>query len=166
MIISQNKYLYGTFEIKCKIPKGCFAAFWLYGECCEEIDVFEFLSDDIKKFTVTVHECEAGNSNQAAGGKKHHQKGKNKNIGIDFSQDFHVWKLEWTPDYISVLVDGAEVRRCHRKGFNSCNPYGLGKSLFPDTPMNVIIGTGARKNSPTPSAIEVDYVKIWEWKSK
>ena len=162
MIISIEKYLYGTFEIKCRIPDNAPPAFWLYGECCEEIDVFEFLTEDERKFTMTVHECVPGKCDKGSGGKGHQLKGKQLMPGPDFSKGFHTWTLEWTPEFISLKVDGNEVRKCYKKGFRACNPYGIGKSLYPDKPMNVIVNSGAGKNSPAYSAMEVDYIKIWQ----
>ncbi|HKK43188.1 MAG TPA: family 16 glycosylhydrolase [Bacteroidales bacterium] len=48
MIFSKQKFLHGKFEIRCQIPpiELLWPAFWLYGECGQEIDVFEFMSDD------------------------------------------------------------------------------------------------------------------------
>ena len=57
-----KEFLYGYFEIRCKIPvhKGAFPAFWLWGQCreentnCEdphyeEIDIFEYTWEITKK---------------------------------------------------------------------------------------------------------------------
>lgn len=163
LITTREKFHYGIYEIRCKAPDDCYASFWLYaGDCCEEIDIFEFLNSDERKFTNTIHECVPKKCHKGAGGKGHRLKGKALTPGPDFKEGFHTFTLEWAPEFISLKVDGVEVRKCTRKGFRACNPYGLGKSLYPDSPANVIINIGAKPYSPSNAVFEVEYVKIWK----
>ncbi len=51
-ITSNMHFGYGVYEIRCKMPanpKSMNSAFWLYGGCDDEIDVFETFEDGNKK---------------------------------------------------------------------------------------------------------------------
>jgi beta-glucanase (GH16 family) len=168
MIFSKNTYMFGTFEMKCKIPLNTWPAFWLYGEQCEEIDIFEFLTcGDATKFSTTVHKCPTNSSvNKDCG---HEQQ-----PGPDYSQDFHTFRLEWTSTTITFLVDGVEVPshgHCNANGLgaciydnlstgSNCNP-GV-NTLFPNHPMNVIVNLAALSGcTPLHAEMDIQYIKVW-----
>lgn len=163
--MSKNTFLYGSFEIRCKIPPDTWPAFWLFGQCGEEIDVFEFLCDDddhiVKEehFTITIHEDLVCTS-----AAPHLDHGEKQSPGPDYSIGFHKWTLIWTPDDIAVFVDYELVRKCSRSGnlIDNCLPFGR----YPDNPMQVIISLGAHNDPCTPNGtnavFEIDYVKIWD----
>ena len=101
MLFLNNKYKFGKFEIRCKIPKGkgLWPAFWLYGACGEEIDIFEFDCEFTKDVHTARHKevfCDDG--------KTYHFPSK-YNLGLDFSSDFHIYSLEWTNNRIAWYID-------------------------------------------------------------
>jgi hypothetical protein len=50
LISSKQKFSYGYYEIRCKIPQiaELWAAFWLFGDCDQELDIFEFIGRNYK----------------------------------------------------------------------------------------------------------------------
>lgn len=175
MLFSGSKFNYGIFEIKCKIPENCIPAFWLYGECCEEIDVFEFLGCKEDDASITIHKCLPGDCS------KNLQCGKNFNQlknteKRDFSKDFYTWKLDWKPDGISIYVDNKLIYHCKSDGLGAClyNTLNLTggsctigtHTLYPTGPMNLIVNlaTNAGDCLPhTPSTLEIEYIKVWQY---
>lgn len=175
MVASAQKFGYGVFEMKCKIPKDCFPAFWLFGECCSEIDIFEFLGCEEDNFSITVHQCPAKNcSNNLRCGENL------KTLKIpsppDFSAGFHTWKLDWKEDGLSVYVDDKMIYQCKAKGAGAClyNTFNTSggsctigtHTLFPKEPMKLIVNIATNPNScppPTPSVMEVEYIKVWQY---
>ncbi|MBK5284954.1 MAG: glycoside hydrolase family 16 protein [Bacteroidia bacterium] len=172
-----QKFGYGKFEIRCKIPKGkgFWPAFWLFGAPYgryNEVDIFEFWNeDDYSLFSRVVHM------------NVHYPTGddmcQSTFVGSDFSKDFHTftfiydnYKLEW-------YVDG-ELKRRITKFYTllgqavDCNSLHIWheyvvKSIYPRDPMTVILnlalqsGDGSPNGkTPFPSFFEIDYVRVWQ----
>lgn len=111
-IYSNDAVLYGKFEIRMKTVQGSglLSSFFLYkndsyisGVYWEEIDVellgksnAGFLSTNIITDGVSAP---ANYSNQVI------------SLPISLSADYHTYTLEWTPNYISWMIDGIEYRR-------------------------------------------------------
>lgn len=184
-IDSKYKFGHGKFEIKCKLPKGkvFFPAFWTYGgPRWNEIDVFEFWNETnelgnydpsklskVHKMNIQYDYDNDGNS----------EKCPTKYTGPDFSQDFHIFTLIWTPFKVEWYVDGNLKRKttlfytmlgqmvdCN--GLQAFHPYILNKA-FPRQPMNIIanlaIQSGSNspdENTTFPSALEIDYIRYYK----
>ena len=179
-IETHTKYLYGKFEIRCKIPKGkgLWPAFWMYGEVNgvnNEIDVFEFWNENnvwgkfnqkklSKVVNMTVH------FNKKMSGKKYE--------GPDYSQDFHTFSVVWDSTKIEWYVDG-ELKRLStfyqtKNGKNvECKDVKAGKTyylnpIFPKDPMTIIanLGIESKKNAPDTetfdSTFEIDYIRYYK----
>ena len=77
--------------------------------------------------------------------------------GTDFSQEFHVFGLEWTKDEIAFFVDGREVRR--------------DKNEFSFTPAPVLLSeaiiswAGEVTDAIDGTYMEVDYVRVYKEKA-
>ncbi len=164
-LYTKNTYYYGKYEIRCKIPKGkgLIPAFWLFGSDNHkhnEIDIFEFWNQKnwFKKYSkrkaarvhhMTIH---------------YHGAFSEKNyLGVDYSQDFHVFTLIWEKDKIEWFVDGKLKRRYKRN---------KKKNLFPDIPMEIRLNIavqlndeGPEDNDEFPKTMVVDYVRHWVRKS-
>ena len=109
-VTTQNKkdFTYGIFEVSAKVPfgKGYLPAFWLmatdekhYGQWprCGEIDIMEVLGDQPKTLHGTIH---YGNPHQQ-------NQGTYTLSGTDsFTDSFHTFACEWTPDSLKWYVDG------------------------------------------------------------
>jgi beta-glucanase (GH16 family) len=158
---------YGRFEARVKIPygQGLWPAFWMLGSnintvgfpACGEIDIFENIGREPSIVHGTIHGpgYVSLSSLSAAytlpGGQK-------------FSDDFHVFAVEWTPSLIRFYVD--EVL------YETLTPASLpaGTAWVFDQPffmiLNVAVGGDwpGSPNSATvfPQTMLVDYVRVYK----
>jgi beta-glucanase (GH16 family) len=170
MIFSKETFLYGKFEIRCKIPtiKGVWPAFWLFGQnpCYEEIDVFEFMDDKNSILDMTIHgqpECKNGieRCNFEIQGK-------------NYAKGFHTYSVEWDELKILFSVDG-KVRRAYYhyytlkgkpvKSVSDLHTYPIRymkSQLYPYHPMHVIANLAIKNSSGGfPSEFAIDYVRVY-----
>lgn len=110
---------YGYFEARMKIPShvGTFPAFWLYhqkrkteGTQRSEIDIMENLGHapwyiyNTFHYSTNVSPWYAGDANFL----RPYPQGQIY-TGTDYSQDYHVYAVEWEPSKITWLIDGVKV---------------------------------------------------------
>ena len=161
-VVSKTPVRYGYFEIRAKAMNSAgSSAFWFYGGATDkqganygtEIDVFEiggkapgYENSYGMNAHVTAHP-EKGDKNVSAGGTWKAQ--------FHFADDYHVFGLEWTPDFIKYYVDGVIVRSV--------------KNTFWKTPMVMIFDTeimtdwlGLPNSTDLPSTFLIDYVRAWK----
>lgn len=106
---TQNKhdFKYGLFEARVKVPKGrgFLPAFWmmptsenLYGQWprCGEIDIMEVMGQATDTSYGTIH---FGNPHSESQGTYVLKEGS-------FSEDYHIFSVEWEPGKINWYVDG------------------------------------------------------------
>lgn len=178
MIYSKQKFIYGKFEIRCKIPtiKKLWPAFWLYGSCAQEIDVFEFMSDNSnptaasKQITFTYHrnlDCDDDAKVQCS---------DEQNTGTDMSLAMHTYSVEWDEHKLTWRVDGNEVLVKYRwhttlgQTMTRCGQipfaYYSMDSMYPfdDEPMSIIASLGVKEDSPStfPANMEIDYIRVYQ----
>lgn len=159
---------YGRFEIRAKLPatQGIWPAFWLlpaditrYGSwpASGEIDIMELVGKEPGRVTGTLH---FGNPHNSI--TNHFD----LPVGTDYSDDFHVFSLDWEPAEIHWYVDG--------KLFQTANQWftSVENSPFP-APFNVefyvIINVAIGGNWPGnpdatstfPQSMYVDYVRVY-----
>lgn len=109
---SRNKkyWTFGRIDAKIKFPKilGAFPAFWTMGQnnlpnpYCGEIDIVEIMplnNPEINKVYANMWNCSSG----ASLGSQYIQ-----SSSID---DWHIYSMEWTSDYIAILFDDLEFHR-------------------------------------------------------
>ena len=99
----------GRIDIKARLVKvkGLFAAFWLlpvndtYGNYKKnsEIDIMEMIGENPKKIYGVAH---------YSFNKKYKAYGKYTSKTMDYSQDFHLYSLEWTRERLTWLIDDKE----------------------------------------------------------
>jgi len=172
-LTTENKgdWLYGKFEIRARLPegKGLWPAIWMmpsgyninYGNwpVCGEIDIMEYLGHDTRTIYGTLH---YGEPHTHKGNAYHISKGKS------FSEDFHIFTVEWDPDQFRWYCDG--------------NYYGYQSQWFTSSPgadypapfdqkfflqINVAVG-GTWPGYPDsttqlPQYMFVDYVRVYEY---
>ena len=174
MIASRQKCHYGVFEIKCKIPQDSWPAFWMFGDCCSEIDVFEFLGCEEDKASITIHKChdKACTHKLNCGHNFNELKDPPK---FDFSKDFYTWKLDWKPEGLSVYVENKLIYHCNSDGFGAClyNTLNLTggsctigtHTLYPNGNMQLIVNLATNPNKCLPGAspMEIEYIKVWQY---
>jgi beta-glucanase (GH16 family) len=181
-IETHQKFWHCKIEISCKIPKakGVGSSFWTYGEESNEIDVFEFENEtnifgkyDGDKLArvqnMNSHASENGNNIMCA---SHY-------TGPDFSKDFHIFTVVWTPHKLEWFLDGKSKRistlfytmqgqMVDCNGLLETNQYILNLS-FPRYPMRIIfdniVQSGSKapdKNTEFPNYYEIDYIRIYK----
>lgn len=171
---TQNKhdFKYGLFEARVKVPEGqgFLPAFWmmptnenLYGQWprCGEIDIMEVLGNDTDTSYGTIH---YGNPHSESQGSYTLEEGT-------FSDEYHVFDVEWEPGKISWYVDGKLI---HTESSWYSATEGQGEITYPapfDQPFYIILNLAVGGNWPgnpdettdiTGSAYYIDYVKVYQ----
>ncbi|MFB6726580.1 family 16 glycosylhydrolase [Kribbella sp. NPDC056345] len=102
---------YGRFEARIKIPgtQGVWPAFWMLGQGGNwphngEIDILE----NIGREPTTVHGTIHGPGYSGAEGIGAAYQSPN---GVPFRNDFHTYRVDWTPNSIVWFVDGVQYQR-------------------------------------------------------
>ena len=156
---------YGRFEARIRLPygQGMWPAFWLLGDDSDgsiwpqigEIDVMENRGQEPTKISGAVHGpgYSAGNSI--------FKEYTFENSRVD--TEFHVYGIEWGPDYINFYVDDAL--------YNQITPEDVtGEWVFNDRSFYIIINLAVggdfvgNPNSETlfPQTMLIDYVKVYQ----
>ncbi|MGB8060776.1 MAG: glycoside hydrolase family 16 protein [Candidatus Sulfotelmatobacter sp.] len=158
---------YGRFEARIKVPagQGMWPAFWMLGTdvdkvgwpACGEIDIIENIGKEPSKIHGSIH-----------------GPGYTGSIGIEapytlpgnrrFSDDFHVFALEWSPSKISFYVDHdlyakrtpADLRQGWKWVFNKPFFLILNLAVGGDWPGNPDATT------VFPAEMKVDYVRVYK----
>src|SRR5690606_32129933 len=166
-LVSRGKadFLYGRFEVKARVPAGLgtWPAVWMlptdwkYGgwPASGEIDILEHVGFDPDVVHISVH-TEAYNHVMGT------QKTATRKIN-DATGEFHVYRVDWTPDYIRRYVDGKQL-------FSFANE-GTGYKAWPFDQrfhwlLNVAVGGnwgGAQgvDENVFPARMEIDYVRVY-----
>jgi beta-glucanase (GH16 family) len=144
---------YGYFEIRAKVPKGkgLWPAFWLMPDSKTwppEVDILELLGQEPQKIYMTNHYSEYGVTKSSQG----------IYTGSDFSNDFHIFGLEWKPSSLTWYIDG---KACYQTttGIPQKNMYIL---------INLAVGGNwpgsPDATTPFPSYYNIDYVRVYTLK--
>ncbi|WP_394840717.1 glycoside hydrolase family 16 protein [Pendulispora brunnea] len=154
---------YGHFETRMKIPggQGIWPAFWLLGNDigsgwpgCGELDIME----NIGREASTVHGTIHGPGYSGAGGIGAAYTLPN---GQRFSDDFHVFAVDWSPNEIKWSVDG--------NVYQTRTPADLnGNRWVFDHPFFIIVNLAVGGDwpgdpdgsTPFPGQLVIDYVHV------
>ena len=163
---SRESWLYGYFEAAIWLPKGkgTWPAFWMMPNdqskgwpACGEIDIMEEVGVDANITSSSIH-CEAYN----------HVKNTQKTAArttAGAENEYHVYALEWTEDYIKTYVDGVLLLEFpnDRSGRESTWPFN--KKFY--LTLNLAWGgdwggyAGVDENA-LPCTMKVDYVRVYK----
>jgi beta-glucanase (GH16 family) len=164
-INSVKSWTYGYFEARLKLPKGkgTWPAFWMMPEVytswpkCGEIDIMEEVGYNPNYTSSTIH-CSAYNG--SAGTQKTAEQ-----LTANAQDEFHVYALEWTADYIKTYVDGQLLFTYYndQKGDDATWPFHVPFYLK----LNLAWGGswgGAKgvDESCLPATYEIDYVRVFQ----
>jgi beta-glucanase (GH16 family) len=165
----KGDWTYGRFEIRAKLPntQGIWPAFWLLpsrarygsGAAGGEIDIMELIGSEPGRSYATLH---FGNPADRSTGYY------DLPAGTAFSDDFHVFALEWEPEEIRWYVDDVpfhsttEWFTTGRKDAQQPAPFDQDFYLL----INVAVG-GHWPGSPDetsvfPQMLYVDYVRVYQ----
>lgn len=170
-LVTRSKFAqsYGRFEARMKIPfgQGIWPAFWLLGTdleaagwpTCGEIDIME----NIGKEPSLVHGTLHGPGYSGANGisASHKLPGSQK-----FSDDYHVFAVDWEPNSIRFYVDGILYATRTPADLPSGKTWVFNHPFF--LILNVAVGGGFPGNpdatSVFPQVLRVDYVRVYQRK--
>lgn len=162
-------WLYGIFEARIKLPKGkgTWPAFWMmpcnndFGANpwpkCGEIDIMEEVGVNPNYTSSSLH---TEKFNHVMGTQITKER-----LTAGAEDGFHVYRLEWTPDYIKTYVDGKELLNFNNDGKNDVGSWPFNKPFY------VILnlawggdwgGMNGVDESALPVQMEVDYVRVFQ----
>lgn len=166
-------FTYGTLEARIKMPdlaNGLWPAFWMLGTTGTwpqngEIDILEMGS------AAAIQE---GLVNKKAGAAVHWSyNGSQADYGTDYdnsanlNNDYHVYKMTWTPEYIKIFIDNIEYFEIDISDIegNSMEEFHIPHFII----LNLAVGgtyTGIMTpegiTAPLPGQMLVDYVKLYQ----
>ncbi len=165
-LLTKGKFeqAYGRYEARIKLPwgQGIWPAFWMLGADIDtnpwpgagEIDIMEFRGQDPTIVLGTVHGpgYSAGESISKSYTLKNDR----------FDTGFHVFGIEWAPDYVNFYVDDVL--------YNQITPADVPGEWVFDKPfyilLNLAVG-GSFVGSPNsetvfPQTMLVDYVRVYK----
>ena len=170
-ILTRGKFeqAYGRYEARIKLPsgQGIWPAFWILGANaaigngpgvvwpqCGEIDIMENRGQQPTQILGTVHGLGYSGANAIT---------KNYFLQNDrFDNDFHVFGIEWGPEYINFYVDD--------QLYNQITPAKVTGQWVFDHPFYIILNLavgGSFVGNPGastvfPQTMYVDYVRVYE----
>ena len=166
MTAGSAEFQYGRFEARIKMPsgKGFWPAFWMLGTNIDdvgwpqsgEIDIMEYIGHETDTIYGSLHGPGYSGINNL---------GEPKNLlENDFTDDFHVFSIEWTAEEITWLLDG-EV-------YHSVSPADLpeDREWVYDQPFFILLNFAVggywpgNPDSSTefPAEVVVDYVRVYQ----
>jgi len=153
---------FGRVDIRAKLPigRGIWPAFWMMGDNrdlikwpgCGEIDIIEVLGHEPSKLYSTLHFTDKDNEH-----------GEIQNIHVlgsgDFSEAYHLFTLDWTPDSLIYSLDGQYLR-----GFGIEDDM---KEFLRSTYLILNIAVGGywpgdpNETTVFPQTMYVDYIRVY-----
>jgi beta-glucanase (GH16 family) len=164
----KGDWTYGRFEIRARLPKGrgMWPAVWMlptdneYGRWAAsgEIDIMELVGHEPATVHGTLHHGGSWPDNEHSGSSYTLPSG-------DFSQDFHVFALEWEPGEFRWYVDGVHYQtqtEWSTDGFPFPAPFDRRFHLL----VNLAVG-GRWPGDPDattafPQELVIDYVRVYQ----
>lgn len=165
---SQSKsWLYGRFEVRAKLPiyPGTWPAIWTLGvekewPSCGEIDIMEYYGNSIHANVAWGTDRRWVAKWDSSNKPMSHFLSKDS----DWANQFHVWRMDWTPDYIKLYLDDELLNTTYLSSTinaDGSNPFHQPHYLL----LNLALGG---KNGGDPGSIAypitylVDYVRIYQ----
>lgn len=167
----KRSFQYGRMEARIKLPtgEGMWPAFWMMPEnwdtwgwaSCGEIDIMEAVDVPLATHG-TIHFGGNWPNNTSSGGSYSQSIGGSP---VDFSQDFHVYALEWEPNQMRWYVDG-NLYSIKTSWWTSAGAY---PAPF-NKPFHFILNIAVGGNWPGPpdastvfpQKMKVDYVRVYQ----
>jgi len=164
----KHQWLYGRFELKARIPvsNGMWPAWWSLGVSRDwpangEIDMMEYYRDSILANLAFL-----GKEGKAAWYDSKHALA---DLGGErWAHEFHIWRMDWTEDSISLYVDDIPLNKVSlnatfNKDESNFNPFRQPHYML----LNLAIGGmngGDASHTSFPQNFEIDYVRVYQKK--
>ncbi len=164
-LVTREPLGYGFYEVRAQLPcgRGMWPAIWLLPTDGSrwpdggEIDIMEMVGWNPDIIYATVHSA-------AFNHRLNTQRGGEVRVA-DACSAYHRYQLEWTPDTITIGVDGRGYMRVKndQPGGAAAWPFTRPYSLI----LNLAVGGdwGGRKgvdDAALPQVMKVDYVRYWK----
>jgi len=157
-------WTYGYFEMRAKLPcgRGLWPAIWTLPEKpgqwpdSGEIDIMEYVGHNPDTFHATIHTQDYNHTKKTEVGKKLTVKTACK--------AFHTHSLLWTPNAITVAVDGRPYFQYENDGKGDGSwPFDRAHHII----LNIAVGGtwGGQKGidaAAFPAQMEIDYVRVYQ----
>lgn len=170
-------FKYGTLEAKIKVPQagnGLWPAFWLLGLTGGdwphngETDILEMGSSAAiaagaanRRVGATLHWW----TENPGGYTGHASYGTDTTTQVNLNDDYHLYKLEWDPHYITVYLDNSPFYQIDLTGGNGLNAFQNPFYII----MNLAVGgnypginSAAGVTAPLPGDMMVDYIRLYQ----
>lgn len=157
------EFQYGTIEVRAKLATGhgVWPAIWMLGHDIDsvgwpltgEIDIMEYVGRAPHEIHTTLHTQDSH--------------GKSKNTAVtklkDIEEDFHIYKCDWTKEYIKFYIDDELVY--------TFSPEERNEEIWPfDKPFYIILNLAIGGNFGGPEVDDtifpqefiIDYVRVYK----
>lgn len=166
--VDRAVWLYGYIEARMRVPPqaGAFPAFWMMPQydafghwpASGEIDIMEHLGREPEVVHTTVHYGDREG--------RHARQGRATRADVPYSDDFHVYALEWRPGLLRWFVDGRMVFQTWRwPSPDSAHPHAPFDQPF-YLLLNLAVGGQWAHEPPEtteyPMQLVVDYVRVYD----
>lgn len=163
----KSEWTYGRYEIRAKLPdgRGSWPAIWMLGSsistigwpACGEIDIMEHVGFDEGIIHASIHTTDYN-----------HNLGTQKSGSITIptvTDSFHVYTLEWTPNYLNFMVDDTPYHFVYNDSEEDPSKWPFDENAY--IILNVAVGGdwgGAQgvDNGAIPMQMLIDYVRVYE----
>jgi beta-glucanase (GH16 family) len=165
----KKTFQFGVLEVRARIDtaKGLWPAIWTLGESGGwpgngEIDIMEYYLVKGEP-TILANAAWADENKRAAWDEAKIPFSQFLEKDRDWVKKFHVWKMEWTKDYIRLYLDDELLNEVDLS--QTINPDGTNPFHHPHyILLNLAIGSNGGDPEATlfPKIYEVDYVRVYQ----
>lgn len=165
--IGLQEFQYGRIDVRAVLPfgQGIWPAIWMLGEnytnvgwpACGEIDIMELIGSSPNNVHGTIHYGNNYSQHQYTGG------GTYIPGPLDFSDEFHVFSIDWNENGITWLLDDEPFFNVDNAVTGSQN-YPFNASFF--FILNLAVGGQwpgyPNESTSFPQFMAVDYVRVYQ----
>ncbi len=167
----KKEFQYGIIEVRAKIDtaRGMWPAIWTLGvskgwPANGEIDIMEYYLVNNQPY-ILANAAWAHPNKRAAWDEAKIPFSEFLEKDPEWPNKFHIWKMDWTEDYIRLYLDGKllnEVDLAETKNPDGFNPFHQPHYIL----LNLALGSNGGKPEKTkfPRTYEIDYVRIYQQK--
>ncbi|CAM3642444.1 GH16 domain-containing protein [Mucilaginibacter galii] len=162
-----HQWQYGRFEMRARFDTdaGLWPAFWTLGTkgewpSCGEIDIMEYYRGKL------LANIACGTSARYKAKWFSNSKPLEELGGKDWSSKFHVWRMDWDEQTISLYVDdqllnSVKLSELDNSVKDPANPFKQPHYILLDLAIGGDNG-GNPKNTQFPKTFEIDYVRVYQ----
>ena len=152
---SAFKFTYGYIEARAKLPRGrgFWSAFWLltayYVGSRPEIDIMEHIGHDWDWAYHTYHYFDESDTLRSTKSQE--------TVGVDYTNDFHTFGVEWLPGKLVFYVDGVATHTVIDSEVSSQEMY-----LIANTAIGGWWPGSPDTTTPWPGEHQIDYIRVYQ----